>query len=191
MGRIGAVDLEILDLAARRGGTINEADMEGSALKRLGVGRILDALASLKDRGMVSLNRDGSFSMTDRAREVLWSDSVPAWARILRLLEIRSCTGSEIRRVLGLTQAQLEGETEGLRKSGMVLMSPQRRDGAVLRYYELLPAGRAGLEKAESEGFGGPAGIIREIKDMVSRLDADGAAKAGILERLDRLEGSL
>jgi hypothetical protein len=80
MRKLGTIDLEILHLA----GTFNENDLENSELKRLGVGKILDSLATLKDRKMISLNSNGSFSITELAREILWSKSIPKWARILR-----------------------------------------------------------------------------------------------------------
>ena len=68
MRKLGTVDLEILDLAMKKNGTFNENNLENSELKRLGVGRILDALASLKDRKLISLNGDGSFFITNLAR---------------------------------------------------------------------------------------------------------------------------
>ncbi len=77
MRKLGTIDLQILDLAIKENGTINENNLENSELKRLGVGRILDALASLKDRKMISLNSDGSFSITNLAREILWSNNIP------------------------------------------------------------------------------------------------------------------
>ena len=92
MRKLGTIDLEILNLAIKENGTFNENNLENSELKRLGVGRILDALASLKDRKFVLLNSDGSFSITDLAREILWSSNIPIWAKILRLLQIKSCS---------------------------------------------------------------------------------------------------
>jgi len=91
MRKLGTVDLEILHLAINENGTFNENNLENSDLKRLGVGKILDSLATLKDRKMLTLNEDGSFSITDIAKEILWSENVPSWAKILRLLQIKSC----------------------------------------------------------------------------------------------------
>ena len=96
MRKLGTIDLEILDLAIKENGTFNENNLENSELKRLGVGKILDSLASLKDRKFLSLNSDGSFSITDIAREILWSANIPIWARILRLLQIKSSSAEEI-----------------------------------------------------------------------------------------------
>ena len=69
MRKIGTIELEILDLAIKEKGTFNETNLENSNLKRLGVGKILDTLAALKDRKMIVLNDNGSFSITDLAKE--------------------------------------------------------------------------------------------------------------------------
>lgn len=71
MAKLGTIDLEILNLAIKGNGTFNEINLENSELKRLGVGRILDELASLKDRKLILQNSDGSFSITELARKIL------------------------------------------------------------------------------------------------------------------------
>ena len=82
MRKLGTIDLEVLQLAVNQNGTFNETHLENSKLKRHGVGKILDTLASLKDRKFISLNSDGSFSITPLAQEILWSDKIPIWARM-------------------------------------------------------------------------------------------------------------
>jgi len=77
MRKLGTIDLEVLFLAVKEKGTFDENNLENSELKRHGVGKILDTLASLKDRKFISLNSDGSFSITQLAREILWSANVP------------------------------------------------------------------------------------------------------------------
>jgi len=104
MRRLGTIDLEILDLAMSVNGTFNENNLENSELKRLGVGKILDSLASLKDRKFISLNDNGSFSITDIAREILWSN-IPTWAKILRLLQIKSCSLKQIIEILRISES--------------------------------------------------------------------------------------
>ncbi len=126
MRKLGTIDLEILHLAINENGTFNENNLENSELKRLGVGKILDALASLKDRKMISINNDGSFSITELAKEILWSKSVPTWAKILRLLQIKSCTMNQIIEILRITEDKLIKDLEKLRQNQYVLMSPQR-----------------------------------------------------------------
>ncbi len=153
MRKLGTVDLEILNLALKENGTFNENNLENSELKRLGVGRILDALASLKDRKLISLNDDGSFSITELAREILWSDRIPTWAKILRLLQIKSCSIEQIEEILRISQQSLSEDIENLRKNQLILMSPQRQAEKLVKIYEILPEGIEEIEKTETEGF--------------------------------------
>ena len=153
MRKLGTIDLEILDLAIKEKGVFNENNLESSELKRLGVGRILDALASLKDRKMISLNSDGSFSITNLAREILWSTNIPTWAKILRLLQIKSCSMEQITDILRTSQDKLITDIEKLRKSQFVLMSPQRQKDRLVKIYEILPEGIEEIDKTETEGF--------------------------------------
>ena len=71
MVKLGTIDVEILNLAINQNGTFDEHNLENSELKRLGVGRILDALALLKERELIVMNNDGSFSITGLGRESL------------------------------------------------------------------------------------------------------------------------
>ena len=153
MRKLGTIDLEILDLAIKENGTFNENNLENSNLKRLGVGRILDSLASLKDRKFLSLNDDGSFSITDIGKEILWSENIPEWAKILRLLQIKSCSVNEIQDILKISEENLSDNIERLRKNQFVLMSPQRQNDRVLKIYEILPAGIKKIDSTDTEGF--------------------------------------
>ena len=49
MRKLGTIDFEVLQLAMNENGTFDETHLENSKLKRHGVGKILDTLASLKD----------------------------------------------------------------------------------------------------------------------------------------------
>ena len=89
MTKLNMVDLQILHLGIKHNGMFNENDIENSEIKNLGVGRILDHLASLKDRKLIEMNRDGSFTITKNAKHILWDDEIPMWIKILRILEIK------------------------------------------------------------------------------------------------------
>lgn len=153
MRKLGTIDLEILNLAIKENGTFNENNLENSNLKRLGVGRILDALASLKDRKFLLLNDDGSFSITNVAKEILWSKNIPEWAKVLRLLQIKSCNINEIRDILNISEINLLENIEKLRRNQFVLMSPQRQNDKVVKIYEILPAGIKKIDSTDTEGF--------------------------------------
>jgi len=153
MRKLGTIDLEMLNLAIKENGTFNENNLENSELKKHGVGKILDTLASLKDRKFISLNNDGSFSITPLAQEILWSNKIPIWARILRLLQIKSCNLKEIIDIIQESEEKSIVEIEKLRKNQLILMSPQRKEGKVIKIYEILPEGIDQIDKTETEGF--------------------------------------
>ena len=153
MRKLGTIDLEILHLAINENGTFNETNLENSELKRLGVGKLLDSLATLKDRKMISLNNNGSFSITELAKEILWSKNIPTWAKILRLLQIKSCNIRQVEDILKISRNDIVEEIEKLRKNQFVLMSPQRIEDKVIKVYEILPEGILEIDKTEIEGF--------------------------------------
>jgi len=153
MTKLGAIDLEILYLGIKNDRSFNEKDIENSELKRLGVGRILDSLASLKERKLIDLNKDGTFSVTDLARHVLWSEQIPLWIRILRLLEIKSFSLESISNFLKKSEIQLFDEIEKLRKRQLVLMSPLRQESKIIKMYEILPEGIEKINEIEKYGF--------------------------------------
>lgn len=153
MRKLGTIDLEILHLAINENGTFNENNLENSELKRLGVGKLLDSLATLKDRKMISLNKDGSFTITEIAKEILWNKDIPTWAKILRLLQIKSCNLEQIVNILKITKNELEENIEKLRKNQFVLMSPQKIEDKVIKIYEILPEGIEEIDKTETQGF--------------------------------------
>jgi len=202
MRKLGTVDLEILYLAIKENGTINERNLENSELKRLGVGRILDALASLKDRKMISLNGDGSFSITDLAREILWSNNIPTWAKILRLLQIKSCSMKQIIDILRISEDKLMADVEKLRKSQFVLMSPQRQKEKLVKMYEILPEGIEEIDKTETKGFDNTnfdepkpeveiLSLIDEIVKEIQDFQIDQSKKDSITGKLSNLKDKL
>jgi len=202
MRKLGTIDLQILQLAIKENGTFNESNLENSELKRLGVGRILDAIASLKDRKMISLNSDGSFSITDLAREILWSNNVPTWAKILRLLQIKSCSMKQMVDILRTSEDKLIEDVEKLRKSQFVLMAPQRQEDRLVKVYEILPEGIEEIDKTETGGFDNTnfdefkpgveiLSIIDEIVKEIQDFQMEQSKKDSITKKLSILKDKL
>ena len=202
MRKLGTIDLEILDLAIKENGTFNENNLENSELKRLGVGKILDSLASLKDRKFLSLNKDGSFSITGIAKEILWSENIPTWAKILRLLQIKSSSLEQISNILRITENQYFDELEKLRKNGFVLMSPQRIDEKIIKIYEIQPEGIEKIDKTDKEGFKNISfdeskpeiEILSKIDEIVLEIkdsEIEQSKKDSIIEKLTQLKNKL
>ena len=202
MRKLGTIDLEILHLAINENGTFNENNLENSELKRLGVGKILDSLASLKDRKMISMNKDGSFSITNLGKEILWSKSVPTWAKILRLLQIKSCTGSQIVEILRISEGELIKDLEKLRKNQFVLMSTQRIKEKMVKIYEILSEGVEEIDKTETKGFNNTSfgelkseidvfDIINEIVRDIQGSQIEQSKKDIITKKLSKLKDKL
>ncbi|AJW71094.1 hypothetical protein [Nitrosopumilus adriaticus] len=201
MRRLGTIDLEILDLAMSVNGTFNENNLENSELKRLGVGKILDSLASLKDRKFISLNNNGSFSITDIAKEILWGN-IPTWAKILRLLQIKSCSLKQIIEILRISEDEILENLEKLRKNQFVLMSPQRQEEKIVKIYEILPEGIEEIDETEQKGFektefSGPTPeleitrLIDEILVITQNSKLEQSEKNSIDEKLSKLKNKL
>jgi len=201
MRKLGTIDLEILYLAINENGTFNENNLENSELKKLGVGKILDTLASLKDRKMISQNNDGSFSITNIAKEILWSRNVPVWAKILRLLQIKSCTINQMIMILKISEDKLINELEELRKNQFVLMSPQRKEEKIIKVYEILSEGIEKIDSTETKGFNninsklksevGIFSIIDEIIKEIQESQMEDTKKDTITEKLVSLKNKL
>lgn len=202
MRKLGTIDLEILHLAINENGTFNETNLENSELKRLGVGKLLDSLATLKDRKMLSLNSDGSFSITELAKEILWSKNIPTWAKILRLLQIKSCSIGQIESTLKISRNEIIEEIEKLRKNQFALMSPQRIEDKVIKVYEILPEGILEIDKTETEGFGNTEfgevkqdveilSVIELIIKEIQETQLEQSKKDSIIEKLSAIKEKL
>ena len=201
MRKLGTIDLEILDLAIKRNGTFNENDLENSGLKRLGVGKILDTLASLKDRKLISLNENGSFSIKELARNILWNNNIPTWAKILRLLQIKSCREDEIIKILTISEEEISKDIERLRKNQFVLMEPQRQEEKIVKVYEILSEGIMRIDKTDVEGFENIKfeesksieilSIIDKVIKEIQNLEIDKIKKDTIIIKLSNLKTKL
>ena len=176
-------------------------NIENSELKRLGVGRILDSLASLKDRKMVTLNNDGSFSITDLAKYTLWSDQIPTWVKILRLLEIKSFDIDSISNFLRKPESEITEEIEKLRKKQLILMSPLRQESKIIKMYEILPEGIEKIKKIQEFGFQKDVeerNPKKEILELINELIEDineelelNSKKKHIILKLDEIKEKL
>ena len=201
MTKLGLIDLQILHLGIKGNGDFNEKDIENSELKRLGVGRILDALASLKDRRLINLNSDGSFFITDLAKHTLWDEQIPTWVKILRLLEIKSCSSEAISDFLKKPEIKLIDEIEKLRKNQLILMSPLRQESKIIKMYEILPEGIEKIKKIEETGFQNdsleekkPRIEIFELIDQIRKEISEESEfnnKKSIILKLDQIKEKL
>ena len=203
LASIGSLDLEFLYLAHQNGGSFNEEDIEKSELKRLGVGRVLDAISSLKERNLITQNENNTFSITNSAKQILWNDEIPLSVKILRLLEIKAFSQAIISKYLNI-DSDISQELETLRKKELILMSPQRTDRGLEKMYEILPAGIEELEKINSKGVQHSELILEkkspekdvfelldEIKKILETEASEIKSKNTLIEKIDQIKSKL
>ncbi|MCE2507825.1 MAG: hypothetical protein J4G04_00765 [Nitrosopumilaceae archaeon] len=179
--RLEPLDVEFLALGAD--GPFDERILAGSALKRLGTGRMLDALGSMLERGLI-YRRDGGFAVSAEARAYLWDRASPIQTRILRLLDMLPL---EIPRIKSyLNEDDIEASLRSLQEEGMVQSYPTLQDGIPVPIFQITGEGSAFL----GGGYDVAAEVSRIIRE-VSGLDADPSRRGAILERLGRLERHL
>ncbi|MBA4452088.1 MAG: hypothetical protein H2B05_05500 [Nitrosopumilaceae archaeon] len=171
MTKLTMVDLKILFLGINKDGSFDENDIEKSDLKKLGVGRILDQLASLKERGLIEMNSNGSFSITNSGKNILWDDQIPLWLKILRILEIKSQNTATIASFLLASLDKVNEEIEDLRKRHLVLMSPLRNETGLEKFYEILPEGIETIEKSQKGEFKDKPQIKNSQVEILPILD--------------------
>ena len=201
---IGSLDLEFLYLGYQKDGSFDEKDIEKSELSRLGVGRVLDSIASLKDRKLLTQNDDGTFSITNSAKQILWNDEIPLWVKILRLLEIKAYPLKMISKYLNVDSDKISAELEIMRKNELVLMSPLRTNTGLEKMFEIMPTGVEQLEKINSEGYDNAQLVfeksderedvfdtIEEVKKIIKSNEMDDSVRTKILEKLEKIKSRL
>jgi hypothetical protein len=102
---------------------------------------------------------------------------MPTWAKILQLLQIKSCSIKQISDILKISADKLDADLEKLRQSQFVLMSPQRQDEKIVKMFEILPEGIKELDRTEARGFDktklGEAEPEKEILSTIDEVIAD------------------
>lgn len=193
---IGSLDLEFLYMGFQNGGTFDEGDIEESSLVRLGVGRTLDHIASLRERKLVSQNKDGSFTITDKARKMLWDNNTPLWLRVLRVLQAKTCSEDDIQRYLKADKDLLYTEMENMRKDHLIMMSPQRTQNRLEKIFEIMPEGTDKLDvedkKANHARHYTPKGTLDTLSDIEEIVAKSEIPQKGILfEKIENLKKEL
>jgi len=147
------------------------------------------------------LNSDGSFSITDLAKYTLWSDQIPTWVKILRLLEIKSFDMDSISNFLRKPESEITEEIEKMRKKQLILMSPLRQESKIIKMYEILPEGIEKIKKIQEFGFQKDVeekNPKKEILELINELIEDineelerNSKKKHIILKLDEIKEKL
>lgn len=185
---MGTLDVEFLMLAIRR--PFNEKDIANSPLKRLGIGRILDHLASMLERGLIK-PAGHSYAMTSKSAAYLWDQNAPVWLRILRLLDILPLPVHQMSLYLNEPAPQIQDALKVLRLGGLTMMYPVKKGEVVVQMYHITEEGKGRLEQPGDMDPISPDDIISAIIRDVSTLEADQRAKEIIISRLEALQKML
>jgi len=158
------VDLQILHLAIIGNGKFNETDIAKSELNKLGVGRILDQLASLKERNLIDMNKEGSFLITEDGRKILWGKQTPLQIKILRILNVVPQMVQNLGMLLTYPESQIQNTVEDLQKNHLIVMSTVKNDLGIVKMYEILPEGIEYLENVDK-------GTIQDISELNQHME--------------------
>lgn len=167
MIKLSLLDLGILRLGINENGKFDENDIAKSELNKLGVGRILDQLASLKERNLITMNKEGSFSITEDVKKALWDENTPIEIRILRILEISPQTLQKIASLLLIQEDRIHQAIEELQKNHLVLMSTVKKEERIVKMYEILSEGVEYLSRVNL----GITQSISELNPQLKNLD--------------------
>lgn len=194
--QISKVELEFLHLAVLNNDCIDENDIENSNLKRLGTGNILDVLAEMIQKKLFE-QKHTKFCITNEAKNYLWQKNIPLDLRILRLLKITPVGEKEISRFLMEDDEIIIKMIEKLRKNGLVVIVPTRKDNSFHKLYEILPEGvqyiknnvmpkqKHDLESNED------LQLISEVQQQINDLPIDQSVKKSIGEKLEKIRKKL
>jgi len=167
MIKLSLLDLGILRLGINEKRKFDENDIAKSELNKLGVGKILDQLASLKERNLITMNKEGSFSITEDVKKVLWDENTPIEIRILRILEISPQTLQKIASLLLIQEDRIHKAIEELQKNHLVLMSTVKKEERIVKMYEILSEGVEYLFRVNL----GITQSISELNPQLKNLD--------------------
>ena len=167
MIKLSLLDLGILRLGINEKGKFDEKDIAKSELNKLGVGRILDQLASLKERNLITMNKEGSFSITEDVKKALWDENTPIEIKILRILEISPQTLQKIASLLLIQEDRIRRVIEELQKNHLVLMSTVKKEERIVKMYEILSEGVEYLSTVNL----GITQSISELNPQLKNLD--------------------
>lgn len=188
--KLDQIDLAFLHLAVSNNGIFDEQDLAKSDLAYLGVGRTLDKLAHLKEKGLIELS-GSSFIITDTARQILWDQTTPLKTRILRLLQIKSFEESDLVKYLLESPDTVRTNVDELRKDGLLIFTTIKKDDRLIQICEIM---QEGLEHVQGQPIDSKLQLqklLNEISVKIQDPKIDEQKIREILERLKKISTEL
>lgn len=190
--KLSFVDLKVLYIGIINGGQLDEATIENSELKKLGTGKTLDLLASLRDRGLIEMSQN-KFVITKKGQETMWDKKTPLWIRILRILEIKPLEIYDIAKYLNESEEDIISDIEQLRKEHLVIMTPLKENGRLKKIYEIMQEGKEKILETKYENNDVTRKtkllqIVNEIIYEVNQTTLNEIQKEKIIEKLHKIK---
>jgi len=137
MDNLDHIDLEILYQA--KNGTSPEK-LNQKEIFSLGIWELVDKFASLQEKNLLIKNKK-LFVLTKTGIDTFWHIETPLWKNLLKLLQIKSFSDVQCARYLEESLPATQQALDMIRKKGFVLISPLRKEGRLLKMFEILPEG--------------------------------------------------
>lgn len=190
--KLSFVDLKVLYIGIINGGQLDEATIENSELKKLGTGKTLDLLASLRDRGLIEMSQN-KFVITKKGQETMWDKKTPLWIRILRILEIKPLEIYDIAKYLNESEEDIISDIEQLRKEHLVIITPLKENGRLKKIYEIMQEGKEKILETKYENNDVTRKtkllqIVNEIIYEVNQTTLNEIQKEKIIEKLHKIK---
>ena len=142
------VDLEILYEAKKSKNGISPEMISQPDVFTPGVWELVDKLATLQEKKLLSKNEEGLFEITKEGMNTFWHIESPLWLNLLKLLHIKPLSDSECSKYLGEPIPAVQQALEMMRKKGYVMMSDLRKGTKLIKMYDILPEGVEQLRDA-------------------------------------------
>jgi len=178
------IDLEILYRAKKSENGISPETITQPDVFTPSIWELAEKFTYLQEKNLLAKNKDGLFELTKKGVNTFWNIESPLRLNLLKLLRVKPQSDAQCAMYLGEPIPAVQQALDLNRKKEYVMMSPLRKEGRLLKMYEILPQGLEQLKKYKKSGshivksgdkliveLEGGEGILYEIiDDLVNPL---------------------
>ncbi len=178
------IDLEILYRVRKSKNGISPENISQPDVFTPGIWEYAEKFTTLQEKNLLSKSDEGLFKITKTGMNTFWDSESPLWMNLLKLLRIKLLSDKECAMYLEEPIPAVQQALEMIRKKGYIMMTSLRRDGKLLKMFEILPEGIEQLKTSGKYNFAsvktgdkliieleGGEGILYEIiDDLVNPL---------------------
>ena len=141
------IDLEILYRAKKSDG-ISPENISQPDVFTPGIWELVEKFTTLEEMNLLSKS-DGIFKITKAGMNTFWDPESPLWKNLLKLLRVKAFSDKACAIYLEEDIPAVQQALEMIRKKGYVMMTPLRKDGKLLKMFEILPEGADQLKTSK------------------------------------------